>query len=429
MRWIHDKIQLKIMIILSLFLLLTGCESSADSANELFVEPMIVYEGIAYTSGYDDSNLIEKLPNGFKEVAKVKGVEGDSSKIPKDGYASEQANEIRGVEKGTVIYANHKVSGYIMTEENGQYVVYSSKDKEDVDYSDFLKGVNVQSQEQTTSAQAISNMIVSEITTKQIQQYEGTETRVLFHNSGKEIKNDFFENTKETNHILLAVSLEYIQGNSYETAYFGTGEMEYDQLLNYIDDAEDELLEMDQVIVQKGDTVKRFYWELKQEDEKDGTLATEVVFHKEKEESFFEQKKGSTWIVQAGSNLKREDGTQIKSQTIRIEADYGTQELKEVGQISQNEETYEIEDYEDEKNGFSIQQQSSFLDQYGEWTFIKGLQEEEQLSANPALCIAHVEGTLEMNIQYETTFLNGKILFLSQERQYNTGKVKIAIPN
>ena len=90
---------------------------------------------------------------------------------------------------------------------------------------------------------------------------------------------------------------------------------------------------------------------------------------------------------------------------------------------------YEIEGYEDEKNGFSIQQQSSSSDQFAEWKFMKGLQAEEQLLAKPAVCIVHADERLKLNIQYEIVFLRGKILFLSEEKKYETGKIEIAIPN
>lgn len=431
MEWISMKKRLKMIGIVVIFVLLMGCESSANSTKKLFVEPMIVYEGVPYKSGYDDSNLIEKLPSGFEKVGKVKGVEEDSFKVPEDGYASEQANQIRGVKEGTIIYGNKKVDGYILTEENGQYVVYSSKDKNDIDYSDFLKGVNTQGQEQMSSNSAISNVVVSKITKKQIEQYETSATQVLFHNRGKEIQQDVFRETKEKKNLLVAVSIEYIQGSVYETAYFAKQEMEYPQLLDYIEEAEDELLEVDQVVIQKGDIIKRFYWELEDNTHKDGTLALTLVFHKVQEEYFLKQKYGNTWIIQAASNLKGEVETKIALQKTRIEADYERQELTEAGRLSDREDGYyyEIEGYEDEKNGFSIQQQSSSSNQFAEWKFMKGLQAEEQLLANPAVSIVHADERLKLNIQYEIVFLRGKILFLSEEKKYETGKIEIAIPN
>ena len=58
MEWISMKKRLKMIGIVVIFVLLMGCESSANSTKKLFVEPMIVYEGVPYKSGYDDSRFL-----------------------------------------------------------------------------------------------------------------------------------------------------------------------------------------------------------------------------------------------------------------------------------------------------------------------------------------------------------------------------------
>lgn len=419
----YDPFWKKIMLLISISILSVGCSQTPEErVEESIVEPMIVYKGIIYKSGYDESNLIEKLPKNFKEVEQVKDVEIDDSKIPRDGYASAQANQVWGVEKGSAIYASDRVTGYIMTEEKGKYVVYSSKSEEEVDYSDFLKNTNVQSQEKSISLDNRKKILTESVSRKEMEQYKASEGQVLFHNDGKELKNDFFESDQQGNGMLIAVSVEDINGILCETLYFSGEEIEKDELSSYLDRAEDELLEVDQVTVQKNDIIQRFYWEFGEEQEVQGSLSTKFVLHKEGNSAF-------TWIVQAGSNLKRNHGLPIKSLKVRIEGDYGQQEMEDIGRFYADEKNqYDIGAYKEEM-GFSVEEQGDYLNQCGEWTFIRGLQAEENLSICPAMKISHVDRALELNIQYEITVSKGSFGFLSKESKWNTGRIKIVIPS
>ena len=435
---------LKIIIVFSLFPLITGCSADVEQANEVIVVPMIVFENVLYTTGYDDSNLVSELPDGFQKIGEVQGVEEGTLLQPRNGYANEQANQIRGVEKGTTIYGNEEIPDYIMTKDNGQYVVYSSKKKEEVDYSDFLEDMDTQNQDQELSGTTQQEVMINTLTLQELEEKYSTQTQLLLHNQGRNIKNDFIgseeEREQKTDVLLVAVSISQVQGILYETAYFSRKEMDYAQLLSYIDNAEDELLEITNVKVQKDDRVNRFYWELEDADNNDGSLAVQLVFHKKKETSKLQQKNGSSWTVQAGSYLQRKESNHIAAQTVRLEADYGRQAIVKVGQIQldQNEEVTEDENniddlvistYNTEQNGFVVEDKSSLVDKYGLWTFVRGLRGEEKLLANPAVKISRVEENLELNIQYEVEFLTGNLMFLSKKASYDTGKIKIAIPN
>lgn len=438
MKKVWKKI-LKITGVLLLFGTLIGCDSTSNIEEEIIFAPMIVYNGQKYESGYDDSNLLNKLPKGFKKAGTIKGVETDPAVSPKkEGYASEQAWQIRGVEKGTIIYANKKVEGYIMTEDNGKYVVYSSKDKNEVDYSDFLQGVQMQPTSKETMVQGYEEVQTSELTMKELAVYEERGNQVLLHNNGKEIKNDLFENEQTGGNILVGVSFIQTEGIVYETSYFAEKEMGDKELMAYIENAEEELLDIDNVAVRKGDIIKRFYWEFYSEEEKQITLASEFVLTQSSSHSSINETDGSIWNVQAGSTLKKVFASHIRAQEVGIYADYNSQYLLEYGQMKASEEdtNYDTEFLDDtivpypkEQSGFSAENQSNLPENYVKWRFKRRLTEDEKLNTNPALKVANTKGNLDLSFQYIMEIADDTSALFDSPLSYDTGKIKISVPD
>ncbi|MBS6561098.1 MAG: hypothetical protein KH355_12605, partial [Clostridiales bacterium] len=221
-----------------LLLFAVGCNSKKEEVNQIITFPTIVYKNQSYKSGYDDSNLLDKLPRGFKAIGKIKGVETASMVYPtKEGYANEKAKQIRGVEKGTVIYGNKKVPNYIITEDHGKYVVYSSNSLDDIDYSEFLQGVTMKQEGAEESLSDQQEIQTTEMTRKELDVYEEAGRSIFVHNDGKGLKNDFLEEGATGEDYLVGISFYKYDGISYETFYFSREEFQGKELTSFVEKA------------------------------------------------------------------------------------------------------------------------------------------------------------------------------------------------
>ena len=413
---------------------MVGCQSKKEEEQETIYFPTIMYQNKTYTSGYDDSNLLDKLPRGFKEVSQVKGVEDDPSLSPtKEGYASQQAAQIRGVREGTIIYGSKKAPDYILTEDHEKYVVYSSNKMEDVNFSDFIKGITIQTMDTEETLEGYEEIVASSITQKELEVYEASSERLLIHNNGKQIKNDLLEENVNEGNFLLAISLFEENGISYETTYFGRKELSEKELVSYMEGAEDELLEIEDLVRQKGDIIKRYYWEFQEEEQKQATLAAEVVFRRLGTATTLRTGDGSVWLVQIGGHLKKINASHIQSQELTMQTDYNKQELLQAGQLGEAERTilreYELLEYPTEENGFRVEEKSNLSNGYGKWHWIRRLREDEEINSNPSIRLANTEGDLELNLQYIVEMTAKTSSIFNEITKYNTGKVKILIPD
>lgn len=414
-----------------LLLFVVGCDSKKEEVSQTITFPTIIYKNQSYKSGYDDSNLLDKLPRGFKVIGEVKGVETASMVYPtKDGYANDKAKQIRGVEKGTVIYGNKKVPNYIITEDHGKYVVYSSNSLEDIDYSEFLQGVTMKqegAQESVSKQQAIQTV---EVTRKELDAYEEEGRSIFIHNDGKGLKNDFLEEGATGEDYLVGISFYKYDGISYETFYFSREEFQGKEIETFAEKAEDRLLELTGVSAKKGDLVKRYYWEFDEEEGEQGSIASQVILHKEQSHVSINDKDASVWMVHVTSNLKRLEASHIYSQEILLNADYNEQKLVGFGQYEEdNAEKTTLSSYPEEQNGFFVEDESSMTGNYGRWVFSRTLREEDKLNANPSMLVSNTEGKLELSLQYLVELLTKSTSIFDKLNEYHTGKVKILVPD
>lgn len=414
-----------------LLLFVVGCNSKKEEVSQTITFPTIIYKNQSYKSGYDDSNLLDKLPRGFKVIGEVKGVEAASMVYPtKDGYANDKAKQIRGVEKGTVIYGNKKVPNYIITEDHGKYVVYSSNSLENIDYSEFLQGVTMKqegAQESVSKQQAIQTV---EVTRKELDAYEEEGRSIFIHNDGKGLKNDFLEEGATGEDYLVGISFYKYDGISYETFYFSREEFQGKEIETFAEKAEDRLLELTGVSAKKGDLVKRYYWEFDEEEGEQGSIASQVILHKEQSHVSIDDKDASVWMVHVTSNLKRLDASHIYSQEILLNADYNEQKLMGFGQYEEDSaEKTTLSSYPEEQNGFSVEDESSMTGNYGRWVFSRTLREEDKLNANPSMLVSNTEGKLELSLQYLVELSTKSTSIFDKLNEYHTGKVKILVPD
>lgn len=414
-----------------LLLFVVGCNSKKEEVSQTITFPTIIYKNQSYKSGYDDSNLLDKLPRGFKVIGEVKGVETASMVYPtKDGYANDKAKQIRGVEKGTVIYGNKKVPNYIITEDHGKYVVYSSNSLENIDYSEFLQGVTMKqegAQESVSKQQAIQTV---EVTRKELDAYEEEGRSIFIHNDGKGLKNDFLEEGATGEDYLVGISFYKYDGISYETFYFSREEFQGKEIETFAEKAEDRLLELTGVSAKKGDLVKRYYWEFDEEEGEQGSIASQVILHKEQSHVSIDDKDASVWMVHVTSNLKRLDASHIYSQEILLNADYNEQKLMGFGQYEEDSaEKTTLSSYPEEQNGFSVEDESSMTGNYGRWVFSRTLREEDKLNANPSMLVSNTEGKLELSLQYLVELSTKSTSIFDKLNEYHTGKVKILVPD
>ncbi len=414
-----------------LLLFVVGCDSKKEEVSQTITFPTIIYKNQSYKSGYDDSNLLDKLPRGFKVIGEVKGVETASMVYPtKDGYANDKAKQIRGVEKGTVIYGNKKVPNYIITEDHGKYVVYSSNSLEDIDYSEFLQGVTMKqegAQESVSKQQAIQTV---EVTRKELDAYEEEGRSIFIHNDGKGLKNDFLEEGATGEDYLVGISFYKYDGISYETFYFSREEFQGKEIETFAEKAEDRLLELTGVSAKKGDLVKRYYWEFDEEEGEQGSIASQVILHKEQSHVSINDKDASVWMVHVTSNLKRLEASHIYSQEILLNADYNEQKLVGFGQYEEdNAEKTTLSSYPEEQNGFFVEDESSMTGNYGRWVFSRTLREEDKLNANPSMLVSNTEGKLELSLQYLVELSTKSTSIFDKLNEYHTGKVKILVPD
>lgn len=429
-------------IIIGMFFLvamLSGCNSNANTSEKPMIAPMIIYSGEQYETGYDDSNLLNKLPKGFQASELVQGVETDTSKEPeKEGYASEQAHQIRGVDKGTIIYANKKVKDYIITEDHGKYVVYSSKPKEDVDYSDFLSGKQMPKLYQETMAQEREEIQVQAVTMKEIRDYEEQGNELLLHNNGRAIKTDIFEHDHTGDNSIVGISFVQNEGILYETTYISQKELNEQELQSYIEQAQDELLNSgNHTVIRKGDIVKQFCWQFYEAEEEQVMLVSQFVLSQNSTRSSTSDVDSTVWTVQAASQLKKIFASHINTQTVAIYADYNSQYVLEYGQVDgleqkryeNNQIDYEIVRYPKEQDGFYTENQSSLSEHYIKWKFMRRLREDEQLNTNPAFKIANTKGNLELSFQYTLEVTKHDTTIFDSDLQYDTGKIKISVPD
>ena len=414
-----------------LLLFVVGCDSKKEEVSQTITFPTIIYKNQSYKSGYDDSNLLDKLPRGFKVIGEVKGVETASMVYPtKDGYANDKAKQIRGVEKGTVIYGNKKVPNYIITEDHGKYVVYSSNSLEDIDYSEFLQGVTMKqegAQESVSKQQAIQTV---EVTRKELDAYEEEGRSIFIHNDGKGLKNDFLEEGATGEDYLVGISFYKYDGISYETFYFSREEFQGKEIETFAEKAEDRLLELTGVSAKKGDLVKRYYWEFDEEEGEQGSIASQVILHKEQSHVSINDKDASVWMVHVTSNLKRLEASHIYSQEILLNADYNEQKLVGFGQYEEDSaEKTTLSSYPEEQNGFFVEDESSMTGNYGRWVFSRTLREEDKLNANPSMLVSNTEGKLELSLQYLVELSTKSTSIFDKLNEYHTGKVKILVPD
>lgn len=415
-----------------LFLLfVVGCDSKKEEVSQTITFPTIIYKNQSYKSGYDDSNLLDKLPRGFKAIGEVKGVETASMVYPtKDGYANDKAKQIRGVEKGTVIYGNKKVPNYIITEDHGKYVVYSSNSLEDIDYSEFLQGVTMKqegAQESVSKQQAIQTV---EVTRKDLDAYEAEGRSIFIHNDGKGLKNDFLEEGATGEDYLVGISFYKYDGISYETFYFSREGFQGDEIESFVGKAEERLLELTGVSPKKGDLVKRYYWEFDEEEKEQGSIASQVILHKEHSHISIDDRDASVWMVHVTSNLKRLEASHIYSKEILLNADYNEQKLEAFGQYeADSTEKTTLSSYPEEQNGFAVEDKSSMSGNYGRWVFSRTLREEDKLNANPSILVSNTEGELELSLQYLVELSTKSNSIFDKIHEYHTGKVKILVPD
>lgn len=414
-----------------LLLFVVGCDSKKEEVSQTITFPTIIYKNQSYKSGYDDSNLLDKLPRGFKAIGKIKGVETSSVVYPtKEGYANDKAKQIRGVEKGTVIYGNKKVPNYIITEDHGKYVVYSSNSLDDIDYSEFLQGVTMKQEGAEESLSDQQEIQTTEMTRKELDVYEEAGRSILVHNDGKGLKNDFLEEGATGEDYLVGISFHKYDGINYETFYFSREEFQGKELTSFVEKAQDRLLELTGTSAKKGDLVKRYYWEFDEEEGEQGNIASQVILHKEESHANINDKDASVWLVHMDSSFERVEASHIYSQEILLNADYNEQKLVDFGRYEEdNAEKTTLSSYPEEQNGFSVEDESSMTGNYGRWVFSRTLREEDKINANPSILVSNTEGKLELSLQYFVELSTKSTSIFDKINEYHTGKVKILVPD
>lgn len=427
-----------ITILGTIGLFTTGCNNvqTSDKTKE-FLNPVILYEGKQYGSGYDDSYLLEKLPKGFREVGSVEGVEKDVYTVPeKEAYASAMAQQIRGVGKGTKIYANRRIPTYIMTEDHGQYVVYSTKGLEEMNFSDFLGGVQLKASVEKMKIGDRTEIVSSSLTQEMLDNSLLTGESVVFHNQGKELKNNFYQEDDAEEKKLLAIRCSKNNGIQYETSYFSQSELTKNALKEYLEEGETELADITGLNLHKGDLVKRGYWVFKKEGIEQARLATAAVLTRLSSQSNMDGEDCSVWVVQMGSSLKKGEAKHIKSQEVTLDTNVVGQTLMEYGYLksfkSQESETanldfYDLESSPKEEGGFKVENNSKKSEGLAYWQFNRRLWGSDDLMVNPVAKIANTEGNLELSFQYQIAVEPQDAAIFQKPVKYSTGLLKFSV--
>lgn len=282
-------------------------------------------------------------------------------------------------------------------------------------------------QESVSKQQAIQTV---EVTRKELDAYEEEGRSIFIHNDGKGLKNDFLEEGATGEDYLVGISFYKYDGISYETFYFSREEFQGKEIETFAEKAEDRLLELTGVSAKKGDLVKRYYWEFDEEEGEQGSIASQVILHKEQSHVSIDDKDASVWMVHVTSNLKRLDASHIYSQEILLNADYNEQKLMGFGQYEEDSaEKTTLSSYPEEQNGFSVEDESSMTGNYGRWVFSRTLREEDKLNANPSMLVSNTEGKLELSLQYLVELSTKSTSIFDKLNEYHTGKVKILVPD